>query len=132
VRVLQAAITPNERHVEEFSVTDDALSSNDPAHLAKWEKFGPGYYGKIWVPTISVKRLVDQFYGDKPINFVSIDTEGTSAEVAIEFMQLDGAWKPSVICVEHDNRDSYLMAAAQRWGYKLEWRSDVNSILVTR
>lgn len=132
VRVIQAAVTPDEQPILEFRVTDDGLSSNDPAHFAKWKDFGPGYYGSIWVPTLSVRRLIDQFYGDKPIHFVNVDTEGSSVEVAIEFMKLDGNWKPCVICVEHDDRDSFLMAHAQRLGYRMEHRSETNAILVIR
>jgi hypothetical protein len=132
VRVVAAAMTPSPQHVMPFQVTDDALSSNDDSHARKWKDYGAGYYGTLWVPTLTVRQLIDQFYGDKPLHFVNVDTEGSSVELAIEFMMLDGSWKPPVICVEHDDRDSFLMAAAQRSGYRLEWRNECNAILVTR
>lgn len=132
VRVIQCALTASPQHVQEFRVTDDGLSSNDPGHAKKWAHFNCGYYGKLWVPTLTVRQIVDQFYGDKPIDFVSIDTEGTSLDLAVEFMSLDGDWRPRVICVEHDDRDAELMSFAQRLGYRLEWRSEGNAILVVR
>lgn len=152
VRVLQTALTAGPRHVEEFQVTDDGLSSNDPLHAEKWKDFPCGYYGKIWVPTLSVQALMDQFYPDKPLHFVSIDTEGTSVPLAIEFMRLNDDWKPAVLCVEHDDQDAleetdiaaihrnavkaprfrWLMENAAKLGYRQEWMNNCNVILVKR
>lgn len=132
VRVIQAALTPGPRHVEKYRVTDDGLSSNDPAHFDKWKDFPHGYYGEIWVPTVSVEALVNQFYGDKPIHFVNVDTEGSSVALAIEFMKLTDAWKPQVLCVEFDEKLAELMVNAQKLGYRQEWISEANVILVSR
>jgi hypothetical protein len=135
VRVIQAALTPGPRHIEKFRVTDDGLSSNDPEHLAKWKEWTDehgSYYGEIYVPTVSVAALIDQFYGDRPIHFVNIDTEGSSVDLAVEFMGLTGAWKPQVLCVEYDARLAELSRRAQELGYRQEWISEANVILVSR
>ncbi len=81
---------------------------------------------------MSVKQLVDQFYPDKPIHFVNIDTEGSSVPLAIEFMRLTDAWRPCVLCVEFDDKLPELMVNAQKLGYRQEWISDANVILVAR
>lgn len=150
VRIVAAAITAEPQHVERYRITDDSLSSNDPHHLIKWKDYGPGYYGEMYVPTISVQALVDQFFGDSGIAFLSVDTEGTSVEIALAFMRLDIGWRPRVICVEHDDeaavreesigdvhqnavkapRFRWLMENADKLGYRLEWLNGCNAILV--
>ena len=136
VRVIAAAITTCEQHVREFRITDDAISCDNDEQMVKFREMRPGYsggfYGKLWVPTLTVKQLIDQFYGDKPIHFVNIDTEGTSCDLALEFMQMDGDWKPKVMCVEYDDKLAYLLSMAQRYGYRAEHFNGVNVILERR
>lgn len=136
VRVVAAAITTCPQFVRKFRITDDAISCDNPEQEAKFKDLRPGYdggfFGELWVPTVSVRQLVDQFYGDKPINFVNIDTEGTSVDLAVQFMDLDGAWKPNCICVEHDGRLIELIEQAQRLGFRSEHVNGVNAILVKR
>ena len=152
VRVIAAALTTCHQHVQEFNVTDDGLSSNDPVHAEKWKDFPCGYYGKLWVPSLSIKAMMDQFFPNKPLHFVSIDTEGTSVPLAVEFMRLEDRWKPLVLCVEHDDQDAeeetelavvhrnavkaprfrWLMENAEKQGFNLHWMNNTNVILVQR
>jgi FkbM family methyltransferase len=135
VRVVQAALTVCDQGMQEFRVTDDGLSSNDPEHLSKWKEWTDergSYYGKLFVPTVSVGKLMDQFYCNKPLHFVNIDTEGTSVDVAVEFMKLLGGWRPRVLCVEYDMRLAELVQVAQALGYRQEWISEANVVLVAR
>ena len=152
VRVIAAALTTCHQHVQEFNITDDGLSSNDPVHAEKWKDFPCGYYGKLWVPSLSVQAMMDQFFPNKPLHFVSIDTEGTSVPLAVEFMRLEDRWKPLVLCVEHDDQDAeeetelavvhrnavkaprfrWLMENAEKRGYRLEWMNNCNAILVLK
>jgi len=88
VQVIAAAITAEPGHVAEFRITDDALSGNDAKHLKLWEKDG-GFYGNLWVPTLTVRKLLDQFFGDRQIDFASIDIEGNSTEVTIALLRTD-------------------------------------------
>ena len=119
VRVIQAAITPDEQHVQRFQVTEDALSSSSDEQCEKWRNLRPdyhgGFYGYLWVPTISLRRLLDQFYGDKRLHFVSIDVEGFSAVMAMELLKTDH--RPKVICCEHDSRDVEIWQVAKKYGY---------------
>ena len=135
VRVIQAALTTCAQGLQEFRVTDDGLSSNDPGHFDKWKEWTEthaSYYGKLWVPTVTVGQILDQFYCDKPVHFVNIDTEGTSVDLAVEFMKLLGGWRPRVLCVEYDNRLAELAQRAQELGYRQEWIGEANVILVSR
>lgn len=136
VRVIAAAVTPQPQHVTKFRMTDDAISSDQPDTEFRWARMRPGYdggfYGDLWVPTISVKALVDQFYGDKPIHFVSVDTEGSSVEIAVEFMKLEHSWKPQVLCVEYDDKLVYLLEQAQVLQYRQAHINGVNVILARK
>ena len=135
VRVIQAALTTCAQGLQEFRVTDDGLSSNDPEHFEKWKEWAvehASYYGKLWVPTVTVGQILDQCYCDKPVHFVNIDTEGTSVDLAVEFMKLLGGWRPRVLCVEYDNRLAELAQRAQELGYRQEWIGEANVILVSR
>ena len=135
VRVVQAALATCPQGMQEFRVTDDGLSSNDPAHFEKWKDWTAehgSYYGKLWVPTITVEQIMDQFYCDKPLHFVNVDTEGTSVDIALQFMQLLGGWRPKVVCVEYDDRLAELSQKAQELGYRQEWIGEANVILVAR
>jgi hypothetical protein len=131
VKIIQAAITPGPQHVIKFNVTEDALSSDDPTQVAIWKDMRPGYsggfYGNLWVPTISIDALLSQFFGDRRIDFASIDTEGSSVELAIALMRTDH--RPKVLCVEHNGKIVELMGAAQGYGYKNIHTSQENVIL---
>ena len=133
VRVIGAALTVCDQGVQKFRLTDDAISSADPNVEERFKDMRPGYhggfFGDLWVPTLSIGKLLDQFYCDKPIHFVNIDTEGTSVDLAIDFMKLLGGWKPQVICVEHDNRLVELVGRGQEFGYRLHHANGCNAIL---
>lgn len=139
VQIIQAAITPGPQHVFQFEVTDDALSSNDPEQVAKWRNmssagregdYAGGFYGKLWVPTLSIASLLDQFFGTRHIEYASIDTEGSSVPIAVALMETDH--RPRVVVVEHDNNIAYLQEQAQRWGYRTAWTNSTNVILERR
>lgn len=131
VRIIQAAAVPSPRHVERFQVTEDALSSSDDAQCAKWRDMRPGYhggfYGYLWVPTLSLDALLSQFYGDKKLDFVSIDCEGSSTPLAIAMLKSDH--RPKVLCCEHDGRVPEIMGVARPMGYVIVEHNQENVIL---
>jgi len=136
VQVIQAAITADEQHVQRFEITQDALSSNKPEVLNQWRDMASdgtvgsnrgGYYGRLWVPTLSVMDLLNQFFGDRKPDFASVDTEGSSVEVALALMATD--WRPRVVCVEYDQQLPYLLERAQEWQYKAVHTNSTNVIL---
>jgi hypothetical protein len=134
VRIIAAAVTPDAQPVLEFQITDDACSTDSVEAAVKWKGLRAGYdggfFGKLWVPALSVQQLIDQFYGSTTIDFVSVDTEGSSVEIAIEFMKSN--WAPKVLCVEYNERLVWLNENAQKYGYRQEWVNGCNVILAKR
>ncbi len=126
VIVLQAAMAlDGHGSFQKFDISDDGLSTADAAVRRKWDKDG-GYFGRLWVPLLTFERLFFQFGGG--FEFVSIDTEGTSVDLA---MQLLGKHqqRPKVLCVEHDDRILELQMAAQGVGYRIAYANGTNVIL---
>lgn len=116
VKVVQAAVMPmGHGPLVEVEITDDAVSTTDPATRAKWE--GYGHYGALHAAALSVPdmvRFLDKT-GWQP-EFLSIDTEGTSLLIAAALM---GLCRPAVVCAEHDdNWRNFLAFAKQQFGYE--------------
>jgi hypothetical protein len=125
VKVIQGAITVRKScYCREYELSDDGLSSMKPDEA--WRETG-GFYGKVWVPSIPLETLLLQFGGGH--DFVSIDTEGTSVDLAIALLTAHQQ-TPHVVCVEHDGRVVELMQVVQGRGYKNVWANGTNVILV--
>jgi len=107
----------------EIMVTDDALSSSDPKHLKKWGEVG-GFYGRVFVPVITVEEIKSRWTG---FSFVNIDAEGISADLLKEFFRL--GMFPPVLCCEHDGRTTELLEAATRHGYRAVLVNHTNVVI---
>jgi FkbM family methyltransferase len=123
VTLMNAAVAPQKCGLMRIRMTADGVSSNDPAVIQVWEKVG-GYRGWVYVPTIGIQDIWDQF---GQFDCVSIDVEGSSAEIAIEWLKMGGRSK--VMIVEHDNRIVEIMQVAQECGYKCVFANGTNIIL---
>ena len=127
VQILQAAVSMGDNGTLcRFTVSDDAISSSSDAFVEKWSKTS-GYVGRLWVPLLSVQHLFHQF--GSGYDFISIDTEGSSADLAIHLVR-DARQEPKVICVEHDSRVVEIMQALQVFGYYVHYTNGTNAILV--
>ncbi len=129
VQVVMAAVTVSDEHVQKYRITNDALSTNDSKVAATWSEKG-GYYGDLWVPTLPLDKLLSQFFGDRKLDYASIDTEGSSIPLAIALLKTEH--RPNVLCVEHDGRDEELWAVAQELGYVGVHKNGTNIILSGR
>lgn len=126
VKVLQAAVTTTDNgHLTEYTVTDDAVSTSVAAIEQKWAGT-VGYYGKLWVPNLTLDWINFQFGGG--FEFVSIDTEGTSVDLAVQYLGPLGQ-RPEVMIVEHDDRMVELMRVAQQCGYVAVHYNGTNVVL---
>lgn len=124
IQILQAAATVGDHGtLASFSITDDGLSAEKPH--PKWAEVG-GFFGRLWVPRLSLSHLLCQFGGGH--DFVSIDTEGTSVDLAINLLTTL-AQRPKVIIVEHDDRVAELLQATQPFGYRLVHCNAENALL---
>ncbi len=108
-------------------ITDDAVSTSSADVAKLWAEKG-GYIGQGWFPSITLQDIFNQFGG--PFDFVNIDAEGLSVELAIEYLKMEGF--PKVICVEHDGRSVELMQVAAKRGYSAREMNGTNIILEHR
>jgi len=124
VKVVSAAVVPyRDLGTLCLAVTDDAVSTNSSKIFDVWKRKA-GYYGSIYVATIGVRELVEQF---GPFDLVSIDTEGSSVDLFGAFV--DHCFFATAYCVEHDGRISDLMRHANVHGYELAFDNGTNAIL---
>jgi len=110
-----------------FKMTADAVSSADENVWGVWKDAG-GYVGSCLVPMLSLQDIFNRFGGD--FQFVNIDTEGTSVDLAIQLF--DAGPRPQCLCVEHDSRLEELCAKATQKGYMLSYSNGTNAVLVRR
>lgn len=96
VTLIQAAVA-RERSLLRMWATDDALSTGCDDQTQRWGDQG-GYYGRVWVPTITVNDIVNQF---GPFDFISIDAEGMNQEVF--FGVPLAAMRPKSLIVEYSS-----------------------------
>lgn len=129
VQIVAAAVTTTDESAQPFEITDDAVSSSDPTMLERWKCEG-GYFGSLWVPTLPLDRLLSQFFGDRKLDYASIDTEGSSIPLAIALLQSEH--RPNVLCCEHDGRIVELMQVAQELGYVAIHTNNTNIIISGR
>lgn len=112
VTLIQAA-AGLENGLVELTVSDDAVSSSDPAHVQTWREEG-GFLGKVLVPAITLGEIFNRYGGDW--RFVNIDIEGKSSDLFLAL--LASGCRPKCICCEVDpNRLNEMMTAASQAGY---------------
>lgn len=95
VRLLNAAI--GDGGFLEMHATADAVTTSSEAVRKIWKEKG-GYYGSFWARTLTIADLFCQF--GSQWDFLSIDTEGSSAQVFSLWMATGS--RPKCICLEHD------------------------------
>lgn len=122
VQVVGAAVSI-ESSIIRMHVTDDAVSTSSPEVHKVWKEAG-GYIGPLWVPTITLEQISNQFGG---FGVISIDTEGTSVDLAKRYLEL--GMRPALMIVEHDNRLLELLVSAEEHGYRAVKTNGTNVIL---
>ena len=111
----------------DMAITDDAVSTSDAKVAKLWQEKG-GYIGYAYFPVITLQDIFNRFGG--VFDFVNIDAEGLSVELAIEYLKTEAF--PRVMCVEHDSRQVELMQVAARRGYSAREMNGTNIILEHR
>ncbi len=122
VRVFQAVVGC-ESIVTDLHLNSELLSTTDAKHKAKWAE--AHWLGHFLIHQITLETVALMFGG---FNFVSIDTEGTSVELALRMLKL--GWEPECFCVEHDKRMDEVAIPATRRGYQLIFASAENAVFV--
>lgn len=121
VTLVNAAVSL-ERGFRKFHFTDDALSTDQAANYEKWKHAG-GFYGSGLTFAITIEDLLQ--YG--PYDFVSIDTEGTSAALFEALLRTEA--RPACICVEHDHRQRQICEIGGQHGYRKILETSENLVL---
>lgn len=122
IELVQAGITPGTDPLMQMHITDDAVSSADPAVIEKWKSAG-GFFGKLWVPCIPLHSALERW---GPFDFVNIDAEGIS--LALFEALLATEMFPRCICMEHDGEVARACMAAQARSYRLMYTSQENLV----
>jgi FkbM family methyltransferase len=108
------------------SETVDGYNTTEEGNRAKWQHLAGFPPQPYYVPLIPVEVLLAEFQG--PIDFLSIDKEGTSTDLFLLFPF--AAVLPKVVCVEHDGRISECLAQARLWNYREVARNGENLVIV--
>jgi FkbM family methyltransferase len=109
----------------EMHITDDAVSTNSLENYDVWKERG-NYIGKLWVPTVTMEDIFNRF-GEGGFDFVSIDTEGSSVDIALAFLKTE--MFPKCYCIEHDKKTHDLLSVALNRGYQARYLNDTNIVL---
>lgn len=110
INVLCAAVGA-EPGIITLQITDDAVSTSDPANQERWKDRG-GYLGAMMIPCLTIPQILDQFGA---FDFVNLDVEGGSVDLFKVLLATE--MFPRCICVEHDGRIIEAMGSARARGY---------------
>ncbi len=107
-------------------VTDDAVSSSDRKQYDTWKDITK-FRGMLHVPIITWHDISNRWGG---FDFISIDAEGSSAELFLQMLK-EGL-QPKCVCCEHDNRLEELCSAATPLHYNLTYSNGTNMVMVRK
>lgn len=122
VKLINTAIVCDVEGLVTFYNNDGAVATMDEENLRKWQRQEQFY--PISIMTCNIGRLAE-YVGSK-FDFINIDVEGQSASLFIEAYPLFPDCELWV--VEHDNRQSEIIAAAVN--HKVIHENGENLILV--
>ena len=116
IKLLQAAVSTDGELVT-FEVTDYPVSTSDHKVYSLWQTDpNTQYLGSLTVPSITIHALLDRDrYGQ--FDFMDIDAEGQSVNIALDLLEFKGDILPQCLCVEHDGEHERLRGTAIARGY---------------
>jgi FkbM family methyltransferase len=113
-------IQESDRIVKFWESPNSAASTINKENYEKWkdriQSCGHGNFKEMFVPKVSFREVLKWtklFYPS--IDFVSIDVEGGSTDLALQFNPDD--FKTTMMCIEHDGRYTELVTHFARWGF---------------
>jgi hypothetical protein len=120
--------------VKMWEAPNCAVTTISPQNFEKWQNDvvmhsdGGAKFSEIFVAPTPFAAILDFFKSqDLKFDFVSIDIEGGSADVAMLYEPDE--FGTSLLCVEHDDRDSEIVARYAKLGFVLILKNDENIIL---
>ena len=127
VEVLPYAVGRETKSVEWFDSVGDAVSTTEKWIVNKWQ--GAANYMLTTVDQLSVADLFARVGFD--FDFISIDTEGTSVEVA-ELLPWGDLARVDLVCIEHDDMHERIAKLLDRIGFVEMSRNPENIIAKRR
>lgn len=113
------------------------VSTMEAKNYEKWKDYVknipiPGTeFSEIYVPVVTMKEVLDLAYSINPvIDFVSIDVEGASSDLSLQFDP--DRFRTSMICIEHDERDKEITERYLGLGFLPVLKNAENIILARR
>jgi FkbM family methyltransferase len=120
---LVCAAMATEPGLIKLHVTADMLSTTSAAFQAERADIAE-WLGVMFIQAVTFDQVSNWFEG---FEFVSIDAEGTSVDLALDM--LARGWRPTCFCVEEDGRMNELCGkVTQNYGYKLVYSSQENAV----
>jgi len=134
VDLVQAAVGLQTNLVQ-FWNSLECTSTTDTAHYLRWKDrtdYNPHYSSKYFVHQLTILDLITTFPKLKNLNVLSLDTEGSTNDLLLNF-PFD-VCRPKVICFEYNPDPKNLLKAIDiktaALGYKLVYKSEENMVLV--
>lgn len=118
--VTHEAVSAGERVVRFWESPNSAASTINRENYEKWkdriQSCGHGDFKEMFIPKVSLDEVLDWVKKQYPvIDFVSIDVEGGSTDLAMKFNPDE--FKTSMLCIEHDGRYTELVTHFAKWGF---------------
>jgi FkbM family methyltransferase len=126
VTLVQAAVSA-ESGLFPMWITEDAESTINYEHYQKW-KDSTKFLRQMHIHQMTLEQVFNQFGG---FDFISIDAEGVSADLAIRLLKINT--NARCICVEYDpGSDRLLNMKMTEAGYDLYASFEENGVFVKR
>jgi len=114
ITLLQAAVTAHGKRIT-MQVTDYPVSTSDHKVYSLWQTDPlTQYLGPLVVPSLTIASIFEEF---GRFDFIDIDAEGQSVELANQLLEGSNDMLPQCFCVEHDGYAPQLEVAARKRGY---------------
>lgn len=114
VTLLQAAVTGHGKPIT-MQVTDYPVSTSDHKVYSLWQTDPlTQYLGPLVVPSVTIAEILEGFGF---FDFIDIDAEGQSVEIAKQLLEQPDHMLPQCFCVEHDGHHEELCRIANERGY---------------
>lgn len=136
ILLLNAIVTHDEvgqdRIVRFWESPNSAASTINQQNYDKWkdriQSCGHGSFKEMFIPKVSLREVLDWAKtAYKTIDFVSIDVEGGSTDLALKFDP--DMFGTSLMCIEHDGRYAELVAHFGKKGFYPVSNNNENIIL---
>lgn len=114
ITLLQSAVTAHGGRIT-MQITDYPVSTSDHKVYSLWRQDPlTQYLGPLSVWSMSIADILKEF---GRFDFIDIDAEGQSVEIATQLLGQPDEMLPQCFCAEHDGFAAQLQSAARTRGY---------------